>query len=46
MLLQLLIFNTPWKEFRVESCNEALYALVETGRTALQIVRYNQEPIL
>ena len=37
MLLQLLIFNTPW---RVESRNEALCAQGKTGKTGLQIVRY------
>ena len=36
VLLQLLIFNTPWKEFRVESRNEALCAWRKTGRTGLQ----------
>ena len=36
----LLIFKTPWKEFRVESRNEALCALGKTGRTGLQIVRH------
>ena len=45
-LLQPLTSNTPWKEFRVESRNEALRALGKTGRTGLQIVRYFQEPIL
>ena len=38
MLLQVLIFNNPWKEFKVESRNEALCALGKTGRTSLQIV--------
>ena len=37
VLLQLLTFNTPWKEFRVEIRNEALCALGKTGRTGLQI---------
>ena len=37
LLLQLLISNTPWKEFRVDSRNEAGYALGKTGRTGLQI---------
>ena len=46
MLLQLLTFDTPWKEFRVEGRNEALCALGKTGKTGLQIVRYFQEPIL
>ena len=36
-LLQLLTFNTPWREFRVESRNEALCALGKTGRTGFQI---------
>ena len=44
--LQLLTFNTPWKEFRVEIRNEALCALGKTGRTGLQMVRYFQEKIL
>ena len=47
MLLQLLIFNTPWKEFRVKSRNEALCApgwrvrwqwAGATGRTGLQVL--------
>ena len=29
MAMKLLTFNTPWKEFRVEIRNEALYALGE-----------------
>ena len=33
--LQLLTFNTLWKEFRVESRNETLCALGKTGRTGL-----------
>ena len=39
VLLQLLTFNTPWKELRVESRNKALCALGKqgTGRTGLQI---------
>ena len=39
MLLQLLTFNTPWKELRVESRYKALCALGKqgTGRTGLQI---------
>ena len=36
VLLQLLMFNTPGKELRVESRNEVLYAQGETGRTGLQ----------
>ena len=36
VLLQLLTFNTLWKEYRVESRNEALCALGKTGRTGLQ----------
>ena len=35
--LQLLPFNIPWKEFRVEIRNEALCALGRTGRTGLQV---------
>ena len=46
VLLQLLTFNTPWKEFRVEDRNEALCAQGKAGRTGLQMVRYFQEPIL
>ena len=46
-----LIFNTPGKEFRIESRNEALFAQGagewgRTGRIGLQIVRYLQEQIL
>ena len=37
MLLQLLIFNKPWKEFRMEGRNEALCPLGKIGRTGLQI---------
>ena len=37
VLLQLLIFNTPLKKFRVENRNEALCPLGKTGRTGLQI---------
>ena len=44
--LQLLNFNTPWKEFRVKMRNEALCALEKTGRPGLQIVRYFWEKIL
>ena len=36
-LLQLLTFNTPLKELRVESRNEVLCALGKTGRICLQI---------
>ena len=36
----------PWKTLRVESRNEALHALRKTSRTALQIARCLQEPIL
>ena len=46
MALQVLTFNTPWKEFRVEIRNEALGALRKTGGTGLQRVRYFQELIL
>ena len=35
VLLQLLIFKTPWNKFRVE----------RTGKIGLQIIRYFQEPI-
>ena len=46
VLLQLLIFNTPWKELRMESRNEALCAGGGgTGKTCLQIARYFQESI-
>ena len=34
-LLQLLTFNIPWKEFRMEKKNEALYALGGIVRTGL-----------
>ena len=44
--LQLLTFNTRWKEFRVEIRKEALCPLGKTGRTGLQIIRYFQEKIL
>ena len=37
VLLELLIFNTLWKELRVESRNDALCALGKTGRTSLQV---------
>lgn len=40
--LQSLTFNTPWKEFRLETKNEAPYALWKTGRTCFQIIRYFQ----
>ena len=42
----LLTFHTPWKEFGVQSRNYALCAGRNTGRAALQIVRYFQKPIL
>ena len=46
----LLIFNIPWKEFRVESRKKAFSALGKIGRTGLQIVRHFwswfYEPIL
>ena len=45
VLLQLLTFNTPWKESRVESRNEAFCAWGKTGRTGLQIDIF-KEPIL
>ena len=37
VVLQLLTFNTLWKEFRVESGNEALSARGKTVRAGLQI---------
>ena len=40
MLPQLLAFNTSWKEFRVESRNEALGAQGKIAKTDLQIFRY------
>ena len=46
VLMQLLIFNTPWKEFRVEGRYEALCAQEKTGKTDFQIVRYFQKLIL
>ena len=46
VLLHLLIFNTFWKEFRVESRNEVLCDQRKTGKTGLQIVWYFQELIL
>ena len=36
-VLLLLIFNKPWKEFRLESRNEALCALGKIGRIGLQM---------
>ena len=46
VLLQLLVFNTPWKELRMESGNKALCAGGgETGKTHLQIARDFQESI-
>ena len=45
VLLQLLNFNTPWKEFREKSRNEAFCAWGKTGRTGLQIDIF-KEPIL
>ena len=45
-LLQLLTFNTLWKEFRVESRNEVFCTLGKTGRTSFQVVRYSQDLIL
>ena len=46
MLLQLLAYNTPRKEFRMEGRNELVGALGKPGRTGLQIVRYFQELVL
>ena len=46
VLMQLLIFNMPWKEFRVEGRHEALCAQEKTGKTGFQIVRYFQKLIL
>ena len=43
--LQLLTFNTPWKEFRVQIRNEALCTLGKLGRTGLKTVRCFQEEI-
>ena len=43
--LQLLTFNSPWKEFRVQIRNEALCALGKLGRTGLKTVRCFQEKI-
>ena len=37
MLLQLLTFHHPWKEFRVESRNKHSVDVGKTGRTGLQI---------
>ena len=37
VLLQLLTFNTPWKEFRVESGNAVLCAQGKSGGAGLQI---------
>ena len=37
VLLQLLTFHSPWKEFRVEKRKEVLCAQGKTGRTGLQI---------
>ena len=44
VLLQLLNFNTPWREFRVERRNETLCAQGRTGMKGLQIIRYFQVP--
>ena len=46
MLLQLLIFNTLWKEFRVESRSRHFVFGTKTGRTSLQVVGYFLELIL
>ena len=43
MLLQLLIFNTPWKELRVES--RVRHSVLREKLTE-QLFRYFQEPIL
>ena len=47
-LLQLLTFSIPWKEFRVEIINEALYDLEKTNKKKWQnrfSDRYFQETI-
>ena len=40
VLLQLLIVNTLWKEFRVESRNRHFVFGTKTGKTSLQILGY------
>ena len=45
-LLQLLTFNTFWKEFRVESRNEVFCTLEKSGRTSFQVARNSQDLIL
>ena len=40
LLVQLLTFKTPSREFRVLSRNEALCDQGKTGRTGAQTVRY------
>ena len=42
-ILQSLISNTFWKEFRMENKNEALGTLAKIDRTGLPIFRYFQE---
>ena len=46
VLLQMLIFNTPWNKLRGKSRNETLLVLGKAGRTGLQMVRYFQELFL
>ena len=46
MLLRLLTFNPPWREFGVESRNETLVLGEKVGRVGLQEVRYFQGLIL
>ena len=46
VLLQLLIVNTLWKEFRVESRNRHFVFGTKTGKTSLQIIGYFLELIL
>ena len=45
MLLQQLIFKTPWKELRVERRTKEFCALGKTCKIGLQIIRYFQESI-
>ena len=43
VLLRLLIFNIPWKEFGVHSRNETFSVPGKTGRTGLQIVIFKSQ---
>ena len=43
-LLQLLTFNTPWEELRVENRNEALCALGKTGTNNLSRILESAVP--